>query len=111
MLYPFYAQTRTTDILMILFAGGPNYMRLFLPECPVSAQWLDTYNVEIQIVDPNAPLDAQIGDCPIIISAVEKTNILNKHLQKQLLVEHNQKSKTKSQEWSKLTANKKASND
>ena len=37
---------------------------------------------------------------------VEKTHIFNANIEKQLLLEYNQKSKTKSQEWSNLAANK-----
>ena len=39
---------------------------------------------------------------------VEKTHVFNSNLQKQLLSEYDQKSKIKSQEWAKLTADKKS---
>ena len=39
---------------------------------------------------------------------VVKTHVFNANPQKQLLLEYNLKSKTKSQEWAKLTTNKKA---
>ena len=80
----------------------------FLPVHPDPAQWSDTYSVEIKTVNPNAPPAAQTGACPIIISMVEKTHILNANVQKQLLSEYDQKSKIKSQKCSKLTTDKKS---
>ena len=58
-------------------------------------------------VDPKVALDAA-GARPIIQVMVTKPHVFDVNLQKRLLSEHNLKSKIKSQEWSKLTANKKA---
>ena len=39
---------------------------------------------------------------------VEKTHVFNSNLQKQILSEYDHKSKIKTEEWAKLTANKKS---
>ena len=59
-------------------------------------------------INPNNAIDAQTGGCPIVTKVVVKTHVFNANLQKQLLSDYDLKSKTKSQEWAKLTANKKA---
>ena len=48
------------------------------------------------------------GSCTPIKETVEKTHVFYKNIQKQLLVKYEQKSKVKSQEWSKLVSDKKS---
>ena len=82
-----------------------------MTQYPDPIQWLDTCNVEIETVNPTAPLDVQTGAHPITITMVKKTHILTQIFTKkqlQLLLEYNQKYKIKSHEWSKLTADKKS---
>ena len=58
-------------------------------------------------VNQNIVADAS-GARLIIQVMVTKTHVFNANMQKRLLSEHDLKSKIKSQEWAKLTANKKA---
>ena len=89
MLYPSYAQTKTTDISIILFVSGPNYVKFL--------EWLDRYNVKIETVDPTAPPDTQTGAHLTTITMVKMTHVLNATIQKRLLSEYNKKSKIKPQ--------------
>ena len=59
-----------------------------------------------RIVDP-AVVPDQHGARPAISQMVQKTNVSNSNIQKQLLAENEQKSKIKSQEWAKVISDKK----
>ena len=79
----------------------------FTPTYPLASQWSSTYHVEVNTVDPNGQLNT--NGTRVIIKALQKrTNIHNPNLQKQLLSEHDMKSKLELQEWYKLTTDKKA---
>ena len=77
----------------------------FLLPYPLATLWSNTYHVQIKSV--NSTVAAVQGVCPLITQIVEKTHVFNSNLQKHLLSEYDQKSKTKYQEWAKLTADKK----
>ena len=62
----------------------------------------------MDIVDPNAAVNAQTDTRPTTSTMVEKTHIFDANLQKQLLLAFNQNSKIKPQEWAKLIADKKS---
>ena len=78
------------------------------PPYPKADQWSNTYNVGIKTVDPNATSVQGTGERPPIIVMMQRTHVFDTNLQKQLLSDFNQKSKIKSQEYSKFIANKKA---
>ena len=59
-------------------------------------------------VNPNATIDTKTGCRPIISQIVAKTHVFNTNLQKKLLLEYDLQSKIKSQEYAKLTTDKKA---
>ena len=61
----------------------------------------------IKTVDPGGIPD-QNCERLVNIRLEQNTHIFDTNLQKQLLLDYNQKSKTKAQEWSKFTANKKS---
>ena len=63
--------------------------------------------VEISTIDPTTAILANSSHAQIIILKCQ-THFLNANLLKQLLLEFYKKSKIKSQEFSKFTANKKA---
>ena len=71
-------------------------------------QWSNTYNVDIRTINPTAAILADDGSSLQTITLEQQTNIFNANLQKQLLSEFDQKSKIKSQEFSKFVADKKA---
>ena len=73
----------------------------------LAAQWSTTYHIEIETVNPLA-IPGVDRSCTPIKQMVEKTHVFNSNLQKQLLSEYYHKSKIKSQEWAKLTVDKKA---
>ena len=54
-------------------------------------------NVQVDTVDPNTPVDAASAR-PIIQVMVTKTHVFDANMQKILLLEHDLKSKIKSQE-------------
>ena len=71
----------------------------FLPFYPNSNQWSNTYSVEIKTVNPNGIPTAD-GERPAIIRLEQETHIFNANFQKQVLLDFDQKSQVKSQEWS-----------
>jgi len=79
----------------------------FTPPYPNSDLWSKTYDIEITTVDQTAALLADDIHAPII-RLDQQTHVLNANLQKQLLSDFNQKSKIKSQEYSKFVVDKKA---
>ena len=79
----------------------------FTPTYPLASQWSDTYYVEVTTVNPTGGRDAN-GDRIPIQEMQKRTNIHDPNLQRELLSEHNLKSKIQLQEWYKLTADKKA---
>ena len=78
----------------------------FLPPYLDPVEWSSTYDVETKTVNPTVGVDSLAGVRPLIIVLEKKTHIFDTNLQKQLLSDYKQKSKTKAQEWSKLTADK-----
>ena len=79
----------------------------FLPIYPDATQWSFTYHVQIIVVDPIAVQDAN-SVCVMRPEMQQKSHIFDPNFQKQLLLDYDQKSKLKLQEWSKLTADKKS---
>ena len=71
-------------------------------------QWSNTYDVEIKMVDPLALPVAGTNERSSIIVVEQRTQVLDANLLKRLLSDFEQKSKIKSQEYSKFFANKKA---
>ena len=64
----------------------------FTPAYPVASQWSNTYHVEVNTVDPTGQLNTN-GTRVTVKSLQKRTNIHNPNLQKQLLSEHDMKSK------------------
>ena len=79
----------------------------FLPTYPEPALWSSTYHVQLDVVDLLVLPDFQ-GVCVLRTEIQQKSHIFAPNLQNQLLLDYNQKSKLKLQEWSKLTADKKS---
>ena len=79
----------------------------FLPPYPDESRWSTTFHIEIETVNP-ASVPGTNGLCTAIKEMVKKTQVFNSNLQKQLLAEYEQKSRIKSQEWSKHIADKKS---
>ena len=66
------------------------------------------HNVKQGFVDPIIGLGVPSSSSPIDPKMVENTPIFNSNPKKQHCLDHVQESKTKSQEWDKLIANKKS---
>ena len=54
----------------------------FLPAYTDLALWSDTYNMEINTVNPTTPPDTQTGEHFVIISMVERIHVFNTNLRK-----------------------------
>ena len=70
-----------------------------MPTYPDANRWSNTHHVEIETTNPNIALDVVIGLRPRIDSMVQQTQVFDANLQKELLLEFGQDSKTKSQEY------------
>ena len=53
-----------------------------LPPYPDPARWSNTYSVEIKSAGLAVAPDANTGECPVIISLVQKTHVFDTNLQK-----------------------------
>ena len=70
----------------------------FSPLYPDLARWPNTYSVETKTINPVVAPDANNGGRHVIISLVQKTHVSHTDFYKQLLLNYEQKSKTKAQE-------------
>ena len=76
----------------------------FLPAYLLTTQQSSTYHLNLGSVGLIVKLDVPSGARPTCTERVEKSPIFGPNLQEQVILDYNQESKLKLQEWNKLIA-------
>ena len=80
----------------------------FLSTYPNATQWSSTHKVYVKVINETQPTTGMNNLHPLKTVMMDKSHVFNPNLQKKLIFEYDQKSKLKSQEWSKLKSDEKS---
>ena len=108
ILYQSFAQTKDTDILTMLFVRILNYKKRLSYRRIRSQHNGHPHIISKSILSTRPPYQMRIMFVLLQRKWQRRLAFLTQNLQKQLLLEYDHKSKTKTQKWAKLTANKKS---